>query len=157
MTRLNYHPAEGSLAARLIAALEAGTGSMTNKEAATLLEVPIKNIQPSCKAAIAAGQLHHYSGGRGKVFYYLPGANVPTGEGDASPAPTKRKKRQAAPDVEQTTDEPEEPTAVAALWEDGDVVLQGIQINSDGCSVTLTDTVARRVHRFLERIYGRTA
>lgn len=155
MTRLNYHPAEGSLAARLIAALEAGTGSMTNKEAATLLDVPIKNIQPSCKAAIAAGKLHHYSGGRGKVYYYLPGAEVPTG--DATAASTKRKKRKAAPDVEQTTDVAEEPTAVAALWEDGDVVLQGIQINADGCSVTLTDPLARRVHRFLERIYGATA
>ena len=129
MTRLNYHPAEGSLAARLIAALEAGTGSMTSKEAATLLEVPIKNIQPSCKAAIAAGKLHHYSGGRGKVFYYLPGADVPTGDGDATPAATKRKKRQATPAVEQTTDEAEEPTAIASLWDDGE---------------------------FLERVYGPT-
>lgn len=46
---------------------------------------------------------------------------------------------------------------IAALWDDGDVVLSGIQINADAASVTLSDLQARRVHRFLERVYGPTA
>jgi len=47
--------------------------------------------------------------------------------------------------------------AIAALWDDGDVVLAGIQINADAASVTLSDLQTRRVHAFLERVYGPTA
>lgn len=52
---------------------------------------------------------------------------------------------------------PVEGAAIAALWDDGDVVLAGIAINADAASVTLSDQQARRVHRFLERVYGPTA
>jgi hypothetical protein len=45
-------------------------------------------------------------------------------------------------------------SAIASLWDDGEVVLAGITVNLDQDSVTLTDLQARQVHRFLERIYG---
>jgi hypothetical protein len=59
-----------------------------------------------------------------------------------------RKKAEAVPPA------PNAPTAIASLWDDGEVVLAGITVNLDQDSVTLTDLQARQVHRFLERIYG---
>lgn len=105
-----YQPAEGTVAARLIAALHEAGGSMTPAAASEALGVPANNIGPSAKAAVKAGLVCYLAGGRGK-----------------------------------------------ALWDDGDVVLAGIQINADAASVTLSDLQARRVHAFLERVYGPTA
>lgn len=151
-----YQPAEGTVAARLIAALHEAGGSLSHQAAAEQLGVPAKNLLPNLKAAIKAELVGYTSGGRGKVVWHLPGVPVAT-EG-AAPAPKSRKRRKTreAAEVALTT-VAAETAAIAALWDDGDVVLSGIQINAAAASVTLSDLQARRVHRFLERVYGPTA
>lgn len=156
----NYQPGEGTTAARLITALHEAGGSMTPARAAEVLSVPANNIGSSAKAAVKAGLVCYFAGGRGKSLWHLPGVAV----GTDAPAPAtakrqKRKARQAAPTatVEANDQAPAEGAAIAALWDDGDVVLSGIQINADAASVTLSDLQARRVHAFLERVYGPTA
>ncbi len=154
-----YQPAEGTVAARLIAALHEAGGSMTPAAASEALGVPANNIGPSAKAAVKAGLVCYLAGGRGKALWYLPGATVSTE--DVAPATKSRKKRNTRQRAESAPVEAAEPAvataAIAALWDDDDVVLAGIQINADAASVTLSDLQARRVHRFLERVYGPTA
>lgn len=159
----NYQPGEGTTAARLIAALHEAGGSLTPARASEVLGVPANNIGSSAKAAVKSGLVCYFAGGRGKSLWHLPGAGPNTTEA-AAPATAKRqkrKKRSAAPpqaaSLEVADQAPVEGAAIAALWDDGDVVLAGIAINADAASVTLSDQQARRVHRFLERVYGPTA
>lgn len=80
---------------------------------------------------------------------------------------TTRSQRAPAQDADEHTsaDEQEgsEPAAaaqagpsgpVACLWDDGDIVLHGLQINADDTSCTITEAHARRLHAFLDRLYG---
>lgn len=156
----NYQPAEGTVAARLIAALHEAGGTISHQAAAEQLGVPAKNIGPSLKAAVQAGLVHYTSDGRGTAAWHLPGTPAATDGAAPAPAPRKKTKRRqaAAPaPVDATEQAPVDGAAIAALWDDGDVVLAGIKINADAASVTLSDLQARRVHRFLERVYGPTA
>jgi len=130
--------------------------------------VPRASVSNTLKAAVQRGFLAHYSGGRGKVVYHLPGTTVTLPEAAAATAQvvpatrkkaaTKKKTRRAAAERAPATQNPGpaapmQPPAIASLWDDGDFVLYGLVINSDE-TVTMTDEQARRLHRFLERVYG---
>jgi hypothetical protein len=164
-----YTPAPDSLAARVIHTLTEGAiGTLTPGEIATCFKVPRASVSNTLKAAVQHGHLTHYSGGRGKVVYHLPGTTVtldeaPTAKAQLVPAirkkaATKKKARRAATQRAPATQNPGpaapmQPPAIAALWDDGDFVLYGLTINSDE-TVTMTGEQAQRLHRFLERVYG---
>jgi hypothetical protein len=169
-----YIPRPGSFGARLVEHLTATGGTMTMLEMAQGFGEPRKNIDGLTTSVIKNGLIVD-CGERenGKRAYGLPGAAPDT----VAPAPgaaltlgaslridkpkntrqvaekkdsphALRKKAEAVPPA------PVAPTAIASLWDDGEVVLAGITVNFDQDSVTLTDLQARQVHRFLERIYG---
>lgn len=155
-----YTPAPSSLAARVIAFLQINGGTLTPVKICELFDVPRGSVSNTLKPAVQAGALQHYSGGRGKTVYHLAGT-VPSFDGaEATPAPAPKKRK--AKKATSTTRKPREaapeaatvPPPIAALWEDGDLVLQGVNVSEDSSSVTLTDLQARQVHRFMERIYG---
>ncbi len=159
-----YTPAPDSLAARVINKLTVTGGTLTPTQIAEQFAVKRDSVSNVLKAAVQAGALQHYSGGRGKTVYHLVGT-VPAFDGATttpSPAPKKRKAKKKPASAPRTARKAREaapeaaavPAPIASLWDDGDLVLQGITVNTDGSSVTLTDLQARQVHRFMERIYG---
>lgn len=174
MTSTTYTPAPGSIAARVMAHLRVYGGTLTPTQIAELFETRRSGVSNALYPAVAAGVLVHHQGGRFKTGYHLPGteasfddaddqageakpakarkAKAPKATAPASPRATRAPKAAAPePEAEQATG------AIAALWDDGDVVLAGLHINEDGETVTMTDPQARRVHRFLERVYGPNA
>lgn len=180
-----YTPRPGSFPARLIEHLSAVGGTMTKSEMAQGFGEPRKNIDGLTTAVIKNGLIVD-CGERddGKRAYGLPGADplqvapapaagltLGSSSSGATPQIEKAKKtRQVAPKkkgfghdlapvVEAasakpvTTDQP--PPPIAALWEDGDICLYGLQINADE-SATIGEAHARRLHKFLERVFGPT-
>lgn len=159
-----YTPAPDSLAARVIKHLTNNGGTLTPNEIIATLDARRGSVSNLLKPAVQAGALQLYSGGKGKTAYHLVGT-VPTFDGATttpSPAPTKRKAKKRPASAPRTARKAREaapeaaavPAPIASLWDDGDLVLQGITVNTDFSSVTLTDLQARQVHRFMERIYG---
>lgn len=157
-----YNPAPDSLAARVIQRLKEQGGTLTPNQIIEQFSAARGSVSNLLKPAVQAGALQLHSGGKGKTAYHLEGT-VPTFDGieaAPTPAPKKRKAKKTAP---TTTRKPREaapePTAavpppIASLWDDGDLVLQGVTVSEASNSVTLTDLQARQVHRFMERVYG---
>lgn len=155
-----YTPAPDSLAARVINKLTVTGGTLTPSQIAEQFDVKRDSVSNVLKAAVQAGALQHYSGGRGKTVYHLVGT-VPTFDGaEAAPAlaPKKRKAKKTTSRARKPREVAPEPSTapppIASLWDDGDLVLQGVTISEEHGSVTLTDLQARQVHRFMERVYG---
>jgi hypothetical protein len=174
-----YTPRPGSFGARLLEHLTATGGTMTMLEMSQGFGEPRNNIDGLITGVIKNGLIVD-CGERenGKRAYGLPGAAPNT----VAPAPgaaltlgasssgaslridkpkntrqvaEKKDSFHALPKkAEAVPAAPDAPTAIASLWDDGEVVLAGITVNLDQDSVTLTDLQARQVHRFLERIYG---
>lgn len=168
---INYTPKPESLAGKVFAHLQMHGGSLSGPEAGRLTGVPPKNVPPSLKAALQHGVLVKTG-----IRYHLPGADLaaapvlpslPAAAGPVSSmrgiakkktkkAPAKRataakKKRQAR--TPKPAPAPERLPACAALYDDGDVaVFDVVHTGDDGCLIT--EAKARRVHRFLDRIYG---
>ncbi len=156
-----YTPRPGSLAERVIAHLNAGATQIAPAEMATLFGAQRSATNNLLKAPRNFGMLVLHKNGN-QALYTLPGVEPDWGGLPAEPktraTPVKRKAkkaeasrskaREAAPPATTT------PPPIASLWDDGDLVLQGITVNTDGASVTLTDLQARQVHRFMERVYG---
>lgn len=174
-----FQPRPGTVGARALTALAEHGGSLTATELAAALAIPLKNLHACLKAIRSHGLAVTDRNADGVAIWRLPADGELAAPAEATTRPRKQRttQAQAAPAAEGwepltpriqrvngrtaatgdlVTDEPEQPTAIASLWDDGDVVLQGIAINEDAGSVTLSDSQARRVHRFLERVYGPT-
>lgn len=164
-----YTPRPGSLAEKVMDYLQTGEAAQISPaQMVELFQVKQSSTSNLLKAPRKFGVLALHKNGR-QALYTLPGVAPVWGDADdvaaTSSAPKARKvktpKNKARPQglrkkSEPVAAEPERPTAIAALWDDGDVVLAGITINTDAQSVTLSDLQARQVHRFLERVYGPT-
>lgn len=164
-----YTPRPGSLAEKVITHLNSGgSAQISPADMVKLFNVAANSTSNLMKAPLKFGIVELHKNGR-KTLYTLPGIEPlwddATGAASADAAPKTRKvkapKKKAPPHasrkkVQAEPVEPEQPAAIASLWDDGDVVLAGITINNDAASVTLTDLQARQVHRFLERVYGPT-
>lgn len=169
---IKYQPKPGSFPARLIEHLTAVGGTMTKIEMAQGFAEPRKNIDGLTKTVIAHGLIVD-CGERadGKRAYGLPGADsfmvAPLPHGaltlgmQTQPVQavgkkaTKKRAALPAPVVESLPSPTTSSTPIAALWEDGDVCLYGLQINADE-SATMGEGHARRLHKFLERVFGPT-
>jgi hypothetical protein len=177
-----YLPRPGSFPARLIEHLTAVGGTMTKSEMAQGFAEPRKNIEGLTSTVIKHGLIVD-CGERdnGTRAYGLPGSDaavisppprssltlgLPAQQTDS--APKKKKTRPAEkrvtvlgfmPSVVPTATAPLvrdlPPPPIAALWEDGDICLYGLQINADE-SATIGEAHARRLHKFLERVFGPT-
>jgi hypothetical protein len=168
-----YTPRPGSFPARLIEHLTAVGGTMTKSEMAQGFGEPRKNIDGLTTAVIKNGLIVD-CGARddGKRAYGLPGADPL----QVAPAPaagltlgssssgatlqiekakkTRRVAEKKAPEPAPVDmPAPTAPPPIAALWEDGDICLYGLQINADE-SATIGEAHARRLHKFLERVFG---
>lgn len=173
MTSTTYTPAIGSIAARVIEHLGSHGGTLTPTQIAELFDTRRSGVSNALYPAVAAGVLVHHQGGRFKTGYHLPGTEPSFDAADdqaAEAKPAKARKARAPKGTAQasqratrapraTAPEPETEEAagaIAALWDDGDVVLADVHINDDRETVTLTDVKARKLYRFFQRIYGPT-
>lgn len=77
-----------------------------------------------------------------------PRRRAPAQDAEHSPAPDL----EASPAADAAADAPSGP--VACLWDDGEIVLHGLVPNADGSTATLSEAHARRLHAFLDRLYG---
>lgn len=155
---INFQPRPGTVGARALSALAEHGWSLTATELAAALAIPPKNLHACLKAIRSHGLAVTDRNADGVAIWRLPAEGELAAPAEATTRPRKKRKQrttraQAAPAVE---DAPSVEGAIASLWDDGDVVLQGIVINQDAGSVTLSDAQARLVHRFLERVYGPT-
>lgn len=166
-----YQPKPGTIPAMFIAHLKEHGGTMTRADVANGFSIESKNVDGNLSTAIKHGLVVRHQVEGQKTTYGLPGSDpgvrapvppssmtIQTGRGKVALTPKKAptpKQRAAAPAIalEPTPVADAAPGPCAALWEDGDVVLYGMQINSDD-TVTLTGAQAQRVHRFMERVYG---
>lgn len=155
---INFQPRPGTAGARALTALAEHGGSLTATELAAALGIPAQNLHGGLKAIRTHGLAVTDRNADGVAIWRLPADGELAAPAGATTRPRKKRNQrttqaQAAPAVE---DAPSVEGAIASLWDDGDVVLQGIVINQDAGSVTLSDAQARRVHPFLERVYGPT-
>ena len=162
-----YTPRPGTLPARLIEHLTATGGTMTTKQIANGFAEPANNVGGLLVVAIKHRVIVMHKTEAGNC-YGLPDSSP----GDVAPAPaahltlgtpvekaakktpakkTTKRRAPSAPAAVQAVDA--SPPAIAALWDDGDIVLYGLQVNADN-TVTLAGAQAQRVHRFLERCFG---
>lgn len=171
-----YRPQQGSIPARVIDHLNLTGGTMTRAAIANGFAIEPKNVDGNLASSIKHGLIVRHQAEGMKTCYGLPGSTP----GEDAPAPpasmtinssahrtavaeraqkTKKTRAPAATsDVVDTMPSdgaplPAPPPPIAALWEDGDVVLYGLQINADD-TVTLSGHQAKRVHRFMERCFG---
>lgn len=167
-----YTPHAGSLAQRVIAHLQSGAASQLSPgEMVPLFHAVRAGTSNQLKAPRKFNSLVLHKNGK-RALYTLPGVAPDWGDGDEdddAPAPAAKKttrgpaKHKADAGGRKThvpqeaPAETERPPAIAALWDDGDVVLQNVAVNADVGGVILSETQARQVHRFLERIYGPNA
>ena len=171
----SYSPKPGTIPARVIEHLTATGGTMTRAAIANGFAIEPKNVDGNLATCIKHGLIVRHQVEGMKTCYGLPGSTP----GEDAPVPpasmtintdanrsvfsekaTKKKRASVAtggdaPTINsapaQEADGP--PPPIAALWEDGDVVLYGLQINADD-TVTLSGHQAKRVHRFMERCFG---
>jgi len=169
MTTTPYTPRPGSMAEKVITHLNAGgSAQLSPADMVKLFKIAPSSTFNVLKGPRKFGMLVLHKNGK-KALYTLPGVEPlwrDVAKDSAATAVAKARKVKApkkkAPShasrkkVQAEPVEPERPAAIASLWDDGDVVLAGITINTDASSVTLTDLQARQVHRFLERVYGPT-
>lgn len=169
----SYSPKPGTIPARVIEHLAANRAStMTRAAIANGFAIEPKNVDGNLATCIKHGLIVRHQAEGMKTCYGLPGstpgedAPVPPASMTLTTSPNNRlierktpKKKERAPDpVAPVADAPVEsgeapPPPIAALWEDGDIVLYGLQINADD-TVTLSGQQAKRVHRFMERCFG---
>lgn len=152
-----YIPRAGSLTERLLGALAGSGDAMTTADICQLFKVKSNSLFNLLSPAVKAGMLVKGTNAEGRLIYSLPDGDAPT---TAAPKARKAaKKKQRVPTAEAATAEPdvdEVPPPIAALFEDGDIALYGITPHADGSGCTLSEPQARRVHRFLERVFGPT-
>lgn len=153
-----FQPRPGTVGARALTALAEHGGSLTATKLAAALAIPPKNLHACLKAIRNHGLAVTDRNADGVAIWRLPAEGETAAPAAASPRPRKKRNQRTiqAQDAPAAEDTPSPEPAIASLWDDGDVVLQGIVINEDAGSVTLNDAQARRVHRFLERVYGPT-
>lgn len=166
----NYAPKAGSLPARLLEHLRANGGTMTRAEIANGFAIESKNVHSNLETIIKHGLLVMHQVEGQTTRFGLPGsapevtAPVPPASMTMMKSPNSlliERKTTAVNKRERSlvalaasapaTEAP--PPPIAALWEDGDIVLYGLQINADD-TVTLSGHQAKRVHRFMERCFG---
>lgn len=162
MTR--RHPlAPTTLGARVITHLQQHGGALRSPEIATIFSCDPTSVSTKLRGCINHGELVLLRGDGGKVRYALPGDAAQ--DATATPAPRKTSRRgaagraaaasrRAAPVVAEPVDPPPPPGPVASLWDDGDIVLHGLEPNTDGASATIGEDHARRLYRFLHRLFG---
>ena len=166
-----YTPKPGTIPARVIEHLTATGGTMTRAAIANGFAIEPKNVDGNLATCIKHGLIVRHQVEGQKTCYGLPGSTP----GEDAPVPAAhltmmrspnstilppKKVRQpkprevaVAPEAVPAPAPDAPPPPIAALWEDGDVVLYGLQINADD-TVTLTGHQAQRVHRFMERCFG---
>lgn len=166
---MTYTPKPGTIPARVIEHLTATGGTMTRAAIANGFAIEPKNVDGNLATCIKHGLIVRHQVEGQKTCYGLPGSTP----GEDAPVPAahltmmrspnstilppkkirapKPREVAVAPETAPAPDAP--PPPIAALWEDGDVVLYGLQINADD-TVTLTGHQAQRVHRFMERCFG---
>ena len=163
MSRKPYTPKAGSLADQVVQLLRGQGGSMTFPAIAEAASVPRTNVEPCLRAAIKHGTLRRVAPGEvslGDDSAPASDTQPTTGKRPRRPAGNTgrpRKARAAAPEAAATpAPGPDSGPAgpVACLWDDGDLVLHGLTPNNDGATATITDGHARRLHAFLDRLYG---
>lgn len=170
-----YTPRPDTLVGRVYAHLQEHGGTLSSAEVATLFDVPTSCVLSGVKSALLNGHLERVVvDGDRKLYLRLPTA---IGQFPAEPGkgttkgrkarrtsgPTKARAAQAAvePVVGGDADDADHDGAdapaagpVACLWDDGDIVLHSLQVNDDGATATITPAHARRLHAFLDRLYG---
>lgn len=152
-----YTPRPGSLTERVLNALPRLGGSMTAQQIAEEFSTKSNAIFNLLAPAVKAGMLAKATNEEGRTVYSLP--DLGTAESFAPKARKATKKKQRVPTAEAATAQPEAdeaPPPIAALFDDGDIALYGVIPNEDGSGCTLSEVQARRVHRFLERVFGPT-
>lgn len=178
-----YTPRPDTLVGRVYAHLQEHGGTLSSAEVASLFDVPTSCVLSGVKSALLNGHLERVvvEGSR-KLYLRLPDG-APAAAATGAPAgknrkarrtngPTKARAARAAAEREDGGDSGEShgvgdaggadhdgadaPTTgpVACLWDDGDIVLHGLDVNADGATATITPAHARRLHAFLDRLYG---
>lgn len=162
-----YVPKPDSLADRVIKYLSLVKGPLSYAEIARQMNKPRSNIEPCLRAAITHGALVQDK--RGSVRLPTPAEVDAATPAAAEASPRTRAGRKttkargsagrdranAARRVQaQVVEPPPPPGPVASLWDDGDIVLHGLEPNADGSSATINEAHARRIHGFLHRLFG---
>ncbi len=138
---MSYTPRPDSNSAKAIEAIQR-LGPMRPADLARAIDVKGANLFTAVKPAIKHGLLI-----RRDNLYALPdGAPVSVAE------PARGKSRRPSVDIITSPDDVQRPAAVAALWDDGDIIVHGAVVGEN--SLCLEDGAARQLHRFLTRIYG---
>lgn len=164
-----YVPKPDSLADRVIKYLSLVKGPLSYAEIARQMNKPRSNIEPCLRAAITHGALVQDK--RGSVRLPTPaeidaatpaaaeasprtraGRKTTKARGSAGRRQANRHAQPAAPDEPALVAAPAGP--VACLLDDGDIVLHGLQINTDETSCTISEAHARKLHSFLDRLFG---
>lgn len=165
MSKQPYTPRPGSLPARVIEHLTGNADpALSCADIEQKFGAPSRNVRPILAAAVTHGALV-MAKVEGRSMYMLPDADQ-AGAAAAPPASAPRKARRghagrqranAARKDRVQTEQPVDPPApgpVACLWDDGDIVLHGLRMNTDETSCTISEAHARKLHGFLDRLFG---
>lgn len=168
MSRKPYAPKPGSLADQVVQLLHKRGTSMTFSAIAEAASVPRTNVEPCLRAAIAHGTLVRVQPGEVRLGDGTTATSGVWPTTEAAPAKRPRKSGTRRKTTRAKAALPEDdnqaapaaapdvgpPGPVACLWDDGDIVLHGLTANADGATATITDGHARRLHAFLDRLFG---
>ncbi len=163
-----YTPRPGSLVERISQHLQQHGGTLTSGQIAELFGTTPNCVMSSIRNALDHGHLRtHTVDGSRALLVSLGDVD----SADAAEASKPRKARQAGTgrrraaaadsdaddvDTQGAAADPADAHSgpVACMWDDGDIVLHGLVGNEDGSTATITEAHARRLHAFLDRLYG---
>lgn len=148
---MSYTPKPGSKCARALDVIRSA-GPTKPADLAKAINCPAGNLYNAMEPAVRLGLAIRTVDG----LYALPDG-APEG---ASPSPRPkrgaagRKKANArrAVKVAEVAEEPAQPAPIAALWDSGDIIVEGQSTGPD--TICLKEAAARQLHRFLTRIFG---
>jgi hypothetical protein len=169
-----YTPRPGSLVERISQHLQQHGGTLTSSQIASLFGTTPNCVMSSIRNALDHGHLRtHTVEGSRALHVSLGDVDSVDAAEEAKPRKAARgprkagtgRRRAAAADSDAAADDLDAQDAaadpadahtgpVACMWDDGDIVLHQLVGNADGSTATITEAYARRLHSFLDRLYG---